>query len=154
MIFKNLVSWKRQFLEWKIHLDLCVIHFMWSLSSILSSRAPSPWASCFSSAWLCQQRSWNWNSSVVRPSVHRQSVASIIVWIYFEFSASYCMDLFRILVVASLRPYPRTVLNFWKKKRFFFYFFLPIFFISVNMGPHGSKKFKTLLLLQITAKSF
>ncbi len=45
-IFKNFVSRKRQFLEWKIHLDLCVIQFMWSLSCILSSRAPSPWASC------------------------------------------------------------------------------------------------------------
>ncbi len=45
-IFKNLVSRKRQVLQWKIHLDLCVIQFMWSLSSILSSRAPSPCASC------------------------------------------------------------------------------------------------------------
>ncbi len=42
----HLVSRKRQVLEWKIYLDLCVIQFMWSLSSILSSRAPSPWASC------------------------------------------------------------------------------------------------------------
>ncbi len=34
----------------------CVIQFMWSLSSILSSRAPSPWASCFSSALVYNGR--------------------------------------------------------------------------------------------------
>ncbi len=27
LIFKNLVSWKRQVLEWKIHLDFYVIQF-------------------------------------------------------------------------------------------------------------------------------
>ncbi len=47
LIFRNLVSRKRQVLEWKIHLDLCVIQFVWSLSFILSSRAPSPWSSCY-----------------------------------------------------------------------------------------------------------
>ncbi len=32
--------------------------------------------------------------------------------------------------------------------------FLRIFFVFINMGPYGSKNFKTLLLLQIAAESF
>ncbi len=40
---------------------------------------------------------------------------------------------------------------------FFFFFFKFWFFYEfyfVNMGPYGSKNFKTLLLLQIAAESF
>ena len=57
-IFKNLASRKRQVSEWKIHLhvDLCVIQFMWTLFSILSSRVPSPWASC---VWFDFHFKWN-----------------------------------------------------------------------------------------------
>ncbi len=47
--------------------------------------------------------------------------------------------------------FPRRFLNFWKKN--FFLICLHIFFVFVNMGPHGSKNVKTLLL-QIAAKSF
>ncbi len=36
----------------------------------------------------------------------------------------------------------------------FLFIFLRIFFVFVNMGPYGSKNFKTLLLLQIAAESF
>ncbi len=40
------LKWLRSFWghleEWKVYLNLCVIQFMWSLSSILSNRAPSP----------------------------------------------------------------------------------------------------------------
>ncbi len=32
--------------------------------------------------------------------------------------------------------------------------FVRIFLVFVNMGPYGSKNFKTLLLVQITAKKF
>ncbi len=35
-----------------------------------------------------------------------------------------------------------------------YFIFLRIFFVFVNMGPYGIKNFKTLLLLQIAAKSF
>ena len=43
-------------------------------------------------------------------------------------------------------------MNFWKKKCVLI--FLRILFVFVNMGPYGSKNFKTLLLLQIAAECF
>ncbi len=110
-----------------------------------------PWAifpEVFSSARLCQQSSWNQNSSSVRPS----SVCAInYLW-------TYCMDFFQILVVASPGQYAQT---FFKIIIIFFIrifkriiFFIRIFFIFVNMGPYGSQNFKTLLLPQITFESF
>ncbi len=62
------------------------------------------------------------------------------------------MDFFQILVVASPGPYAQTFFFIFEKKIFFD--FLRIFFVFVNMGPYGSKNFKTLLLLQIAAESF
>ncbi len=47
---------------------------------------------------------------------------------------------------------PRHFLNFWKKKRFLD--LLRIFYVFINMGPHGSQNFKTLLLPQITFDLF
>ncbi len=44
-------------------------------------------------------------------------------------------------------PYAQTVFEFLKKKHIFW------FFIFVNMGPYGSKTFKTLLLPQIAFES-
>ncbi len=78
--------------------------------------------------------------------VRRPSVCGI------DYLWSYCMDYFQILVVASPGQYAQTFFSFLKKKKFFN--FLWIFFVFVNMGPYGSKNFKTLLLLQITAESF
>ncbi len=79
----------------------------------------------------------------IRPSSCRPSICGIVyLW-------SYCMDFFQILVVASTWPYAQTF--FWKI--FFFLISLWIFFVFVNMGPYGSKHFKTLLL-QIAANGF
>ncbi len=71
----------------------------------------------------------------IRPStVCRQSVASIIsefepiAWISFKF----CF-------LVSLAHVSRRFLNFWKK---WFLDILRIFFVVVNMGPYGSKKFQ------------
>ncbi len=64
---------------------------------------------------------------------------------------SYCMDFFQILVVASPGPYAQTFSSFLKKT---FSDFLRIFFVFVNMGPYGSKTFKTLLLPQKAFESF
>ncbi len=58
-------------------------------------------------------------------------------------------DFFQILVVASPGHYARTFFEFVKKK-----YIVTNIFVFVNMGPHGSEHFKTLLLLEITAKSF
>ncbi len=95
----------------------------------------------FSSAWLCQQSSYNRNSSVVR----RPSVCGI------DYLWSYCIDFFQISVVASpLGHMPRGPYAQRKmKKKSFFDFFMNIF-IFVNMGPYWSPNFKTLLLPQIT----
>ncbi len=62
-----------------------------------------------------------------------------------------CTDFFQILVVASPGPYAGTFFEFKKKT---FSDFLRFFFLFLNMGPYGSENFKTLLLLQIVAKSF
>ena len=64
----------------------------------------------FSSAWLCQQSSWNRNSSVVRPSVAQLSLNPM-------------HGFFQILVVASPGPYSRACLAFLKKKNEFHDFF-------------------------------
>ncbi len=82
-------------------------------------------------------------SSVVRrPSVrlwHRLSL-KLLYGFLSNFSCglpwAICPDVFFILK-------KKTFLNF-----------LRIFFVFVNMGPYGSKIFKTLLLLQMAAESF
>ncbi len=90
------------------------------------------------------------SSVVCRPSsVVRPSVCGI------DYLWSYCMYFFQILVVASPGPYAQTFFTFLKKKnKQTFSDFLRIFFVFVNMGPYGSKTFKTLLLPQITFESF
>ncbi len=85
----------------------------------------------FSSAWLCQQSSWSWNLSVHRPSVrlwHRLSLKLLHGFLSY--------------VICHM---PRCYFHFWKKKILNFF---------VNMGPYRGENFKTLLLLQIAAKSF
>ncbi len=63
------------------------------------------------------------------------------------------MDFLQILVVDSTGPYARTFFfNVWEKIGGGGG--LQIFFIVVHMGSYGSENFKTLLLLQIGAKSF
>ena len=53
-----------------------------------------------------------------------------------------------------LLPLGHMLKQLFSFSKFFFLFFLRIFFVFVNMRPCGSKNFKTLLLLQIVAKSF
>ncbi len=81
----------------------------------------------FSSAWLCQQSSWNWNSSVVRPSVVR-------LWHLW----SYCMDFFQNLVGASPGPYAQT----FEKTIFFFLIFYEYFSFLFTWDPMGGKTSK------------
>ncbi len=80
----------------------------------------------FSSAWLCQQSSWNRNSSVVRLSVCG-----------IDYLWSYCMDFFQILVVASPGPYAQTFFSFLKKKKF--WIFYKYFSFSLTWDPMGAK---------------
>ncbi len=76
LIFKNLV------LEWKMHLDICVIQFMWSLSSILSSRAPNPWASC----------SLNYLSKITRKSISVRPKTETKSWVWLIFCRNIYID--------------------------------------------------------------
>ncbi len=82
------------------------MHYLWHItghSHISIANQHTTWT-FFSSAWLCQQSSWNQNSSVVHlspvpPSVRRPSVCDI------DYLWGYCMDFFQILVVASPETY-------------------------------------------------
>ncbi len=68
--------------------------------------------SFFSSAWLCQQSSWNRNSSVVRPSVrlwHRLSL-KLLYGFLSNFSCGFPWAIS-----------PDAVFQFWKKKIFWFF---------------------------------
>ncbi len=145
--------------QWQVFRSHKAKHMFWCISF---------WSFDFLSlhAWLCQQSSWNRNSSVVRPSVY-----------CVDYLGTLCTDFFQILVVASPGPYAQTffilfflfvclfvclflLLFFFCCCCFFFIFendkklnFLRIFFVFVNMGPYGSENFKTLLLLPLAAKS-
>ena len=90
----------------------------------------------FSSAWHCQQSSWNPNSSIVCPS-------SVHLW------HRLALKLLHGFLSNFSFGFP---FSFLKKKLFFI--FLRILFFFVNMGSNGSENFKTLLLLQMAAKSF
>ncbi len=68
-----------------------------------------------SSAWLCQQSSWNRNSSVVRRSSSALRPSSVCG---IDYLWSYCMDFFQILVVASPGPYLQMFFSFLKKNFF------------------------------------
>ncbi len=156
----------------------------------------------FSSAWLCQQSSWNRNSSVVRPSVrpsvrlwHRLSLKLFhgflsnfscgFSWatcpeVFFIFEKKNSMICFILSLTwgttgakiskryFSLKSLLILSNFFWKffsvvltKVLFwifeildFWFFRIFFFFVFVNMGPHESQNFKTLLLPQISFESF
>ncbi len=78
-------------------------------------------------------------SSVVRPSVSQLSL-NLMHGFLSNFGCCF--------------PWAIRSDAFWIFEYFFYYYFLRIFFVFVNKGPNGSENFKTLLLLQITAKSF
>ena len=90
----------------------------------------------FSSAWLCQQSSWNHNLSVVRrPSVRRSFVRPCCNYLWTQ-----CTDFFQILVVSSPGLYARTF--FQCLKNFFFDFFTNIFSLTWDpMGVEISKRY-------------
>ncbi len=82
-----------------------------------------------------------------RPSIRPSSIRlwhqlslNLLHWFLSKFSC-YCPG-----------PYGQRFLNFWNTNVFFLFF--TKFFVFVNVGPYGSKNFKTLLLLQITFASF
>ncbi len=107
----------------------------------------------FSSAWLCQQSSWNRNSSVVRRT---SSFYGIDYYLW-----SYCMDFFQISVVASPGRYAQTFFFFF----FFFifeiyiyiYIFCEYFSFSLTWDPMGaktSKRYPSLKSLWIISNIF
>ena len=65
-----------------------------------------------------------------------------------NFLGNRCMDLGQILSVGPSPPYLQTIFFFFFFKFFNFQIFT-FFFVCVNMGPYGSKNFKTLLLLHV-----
>ncbi len=102
---------------------------LWLRPDVKFEQAHHPWGrtyrkgmlaryvgSVFSSAWLCQQSSWNQNSSVVRRTSYVRGI---------DYLWSYCMDCFQISVVASPGPYAQTFCHFLKN---FFFWFFRIFF--------------------------
>ncbi len=83
--------------------------------------------------------------SVVRPSVVRPSVSQLSLNLMHGFLSNFSCGF----------PWAiRSDVFLIFEKKFFFFDFLRIFFVFVNMGPYGSKSFKTLLRLQIAAESF
>ncbi len=83
-------------------------------------------------------------SSVVRPLSVRPSVSQLSLNLMNEFLSNFSCGF----------PWAIRSDFFWIFEKKFFVDFLRIFFVFVNMGPYGSKNFKTLLLLQIAALSF
>ncbi len=92
-----------------------------------------PFMNIFSSAWLCQQSSWNRNSFVIRPS----SICGI------DYLSHHCMDFFQILVVASLCHMNRLVFIF-EKNFFWGGFFYEYFLFSLTRGSKLSKRYSSL----------
>ncbi len=85
----------------------------------------------FSSAWLCQQSSWNRNLSVVcRPSSVRPSVRVAII------SEPNARISFKFWLLLPLDHALGLILNFWF---FFWFFFTNIVFISLTWDPMGAK---------------
>ncbi len=82
-------------------------------------------------------------SSVRRPSV-RPSVSQLSLNLMHGFLSNFICGF----------PWAIRSDIFWIFEKKFFLDFLWIFFVFVNMGPYGSENLKTLLLLQIAAKSF
>ncbi len=80
----------------------------------------------FSSARLCQQSSWNRNSSVVPPSL------CVINYLW-----TYWMDCFQILVLAFAGPYAQTYFEFLKKKTNSIFY--EYFSFSLTWDPMGAK---------------
>ena len=143
----------------------------------------------FSSAWLCQQSSWNQNLSIVRPFVSQLSlnlihrflsnfgccfpwaIRSDAFWI-FEKKKFHFLWIFFVFVnmaaqisksYSSYKSQPKAFKLFWNflpngpyKTTFGIFEVLKIEILThfFHMGPNGSETFKTLLLLQITTKSF
>ena len=91
----------------------------------------------FSSARLCQQ-SYCRGAGVRRPPVRK-----------LRFLGNRCMDPGQSLWVAPSPPYLHTIFFFFQNFHFFFQIFT--IFVFVNMGPYGSKPFKTLLVLQFSS---
>ena len=88
----------------------------------------------FSSASLCQQSSWNRNSSIVRPSV---------CGIYYLWT--YCVDFFQILVLASLGHMPGRFWSFEKKNDFWIFYKYFLFSLTWDhMGAKTSKRHSSL----------
>ncbi len=85
-------------------------------------------------------------SVVCRPSVCRPSSVRKL-----KFLRNRCMDPDKILWEATYPPYLQTVFFFLFFQNFQFSNVYEFFFVFVNMGPYGSKNFKTLLLLQFSS---
>ncbi len=80
----------------------------------------------------------------VSPSVIRLSVSQLSLNLMHEFLSNFSCGLTGF-------PWAIRLDNFLIFENFFD--FLRILFVFINMGPYVSENFKTLLLLQIAAKS-
>ena len=92
----------------------------------------------FSSAWQCQQSSWNRNLSIpVRPSTVHPSVLQLSLNLMHRFLSKF----------GCFRPGTYAMTEFWFFFSFLFFFGgggrFTTFFVFVNMGPYVSKDFKT-----------
>ena len=109
-------------------------------TTTISNSAVDANTSKFSSAWLCQQTSWNrqcqqtsWNRNL--------SVVRSPCRIYLR---TYWADSFQISVVASPGPYPQTfcLKNFWGKCISGFFFSFSLTYDA--MGSKTSKRYSSL----------
>ncbi len=88
-----------------------------------------------------------WPSSVRRSSVRVAIISKSNAWILPQITFEFFQT---SPEVSPQRSSENTNLDFWILSLQFF----TIFFVSVNMGPYGSKNFKTLFLPQIPFETF
>ncbi len=125
---------KKYFLILEINFLILKIHFLrLKLHSLILEIQFPILENDFSAARLCQQSSWSLCG--VRRPCH-------------NYLRTYWAHSVQISVLASPGPYPHYEKKCIQKVSGFF------LFVFVNMGPHGSPNFKTLLIPQITFEYF
>ena len=119
---------------------ICNAIFILIFSKYRSKAFPNAFDVIFSSAWLCQQNSWNLKLSVVcRPSFVSHLSQNLLSRFVSNFSCGFPCAI------------PQTFFDFKKNP---FTNFFKICFVVVHMGPYWSQNFKMLLLPQVTFESF
>ncbi len=90
---------------------------------------------------------------------HMFTACPILALLDYVSSSWNCPSFVRVAIISEANahiafPGAHARTFFFSLYVYSFWFFLWIFVVFVKMGPHGSKKFKTLLPLQIAAESF